>query len=211
MSPLLFPPAFPFDVMLFDVGGVLLTNGWDTNERALAIERFHLDASGLEDRHHANYPAWERGAISVNDYLDATVFTEPRPFSHDEFFAFMLAQSKILPDSGLGTLQELVASNKCMIGALNNEARETNKYRFETFELFKYFKVALSSCYLGLRKPDPAIYQTALDILGRPAERILFIDDRIENVTGAIRAGMKAIQFVGEKKLRSDLISLGVL
>ncbi len=98
----------------------------------------------------------------------------------------MLAQSKMLPDSGLGTLQELAASNNCMLGALNNEARETNKYRFETFGLFDYFKVAFSSCYLGLRKPDAAIYQSALDILGRPADRILFIDDRIENVTGAI-------------------------
>jgi putative hydrolase of the HAD superfamily len=202
---------FPFDVILFDMGGVLLTNGWDTGERAHAIERFHLDMPGFEARHHAAYPAWERGAITVQAYLDAVVFNEPRPFSHDEFFAFMLAQSKILPDSGLGTLQEVVASNRCMVGALNNEARETNKYRFETFGLFQYFKVALSSCYLGLRKPDPAIYQAALDILGRPADRILFIDDRIENVTGASDAGMKAIQFVGEKKLRSDLISLGVL
>ena len=207
----MFPSVFPFDVVLFDVGGVLLTNGWDTRERALAIERFHLDMPGFEARHHAAYPAWERGAILVNAYLDATVFTEPRSFSHDEFFAFMLAQSKVLPDSGLGTLEELAASNKCMIGALNNEARETNKYRFETFGLFQYFKVALSSCYLGLRKPDAAIYQTSLDILGRPAERILFIDDRIENVTGAINAGMKAIQFVGEEKLRNDLASLGAL
>jgi putative hydrolase of the HAD superfamily len=207
----MFPPIFPFDVILFDVGGVLLTNGWDTSERALAIERFHLDVPGFEARHHAAYPAWERGAISAQAYLDATVFNQPRSFSHDEFFAFIIAQSKILPDSGLGTLKELAASNKCMVGALNNEARETNKYRFDTFGLFQYCKVALTSCYLGLRKPDAAIYQAALDILGRPPERILFIDDRIENVTGALNAGMKAIQFVGEKKLRSDLANLGVL
>jgi len=211
MSSPTFPSTFPFDAILFDVGGVLLTNGWDTGERRIAIERFQLDAPGFEARHHATYPAWERGAITAQAYLDAVVFNQPRSFSHDEFFAFILAQSKILPDSGLGTLQELAASNRCMLGAFNNEARETNKYRFETFELFRYFKVALSSCYLGLRKPDAPIYQAALDILGRPSERILFIDDRIENVNGALNAGMKAIQFVGEKKLRSDLASLGVL
>jgi putative hydrolase of the HAD superfamily len=123
----------------------------------------------------------------------------------------MIAQSKILPDGALGTLKELAASNKYMIGALNNEARETNQYRFQTFGLFNYLKVALSSCYLGLRKPDAAIYQAALDILGRRPDRILFIDDRIENVTGAINAGMKAIQFAGEQTLRKDLASLGVL
>jgi putative hydrolase of the HAD superfamily len=202
---------FPFDVILFDVGGVLLTNGWDTRERALAIERFHLDPAGFEARHRAAYPAWESGAITLQTYLGATVFNQPRSFSQEDFFAFMLAQSKILPDSALGTLKELAASNKCMLGALNNESRETNKYRFETFGLFRYLKVALSSCYLGLRKPDLAIYQAALDILGRPAERVLFIDDRPENAAAAATAGMKVIQFEGEESLRSELVNLGVL
>jgi len=202
---------FPFDVILFDVGGVLLTNGWDTPERALAVERFHLDPVGFEARHQLAYPAWERGAIPLKTYLDATVFTEPRTFSQDEFFAFILAQSAILPGGALGTLEELAASNKCMLGALNNEARETNEYRFQTFGLRNYLKVALSSCYLGLRKPSPAIYQKALDILGRPAERILFIDDRIENVAAAANAGITAIQFEGADKLRSELLTLGVL
>ena len=202
---------FPFDVILFDVGGVLLTNGWDTQERALAIERFHLDPAGFEARHQAAYPAWERGTITVRDYLDATLFNEPRSFSQDEFFAFMLAQSKLLPDGALGTLKELAASNKCMLGVLYNEARETNEYRFEKFGLRSYLKVALSSCYLGVRKPDKAIYQTALDILGRPPERVLFIDDRMENVAGALNVGMRAIQFQGEQALRKELVSLGVL
>jgi putative hydrolase of the HAD superfamily len=202
---------FPFDVILFDVGGVLLTNGWDTQERTLAIERFHLDPAGFEARHQAAYPAWERGTITVRDYLDATVFNEPCKFSQDEFFAFMLAQSKLLPDGALGTLKELSASNKCMLGVLNNEARETNAYRFEKFGLRSYLKVSLSSCYLGVRKPDKAIYQMALDILGRPPERILFIDDRMENVAGAVNAGMKAIQFHSEQELRRELISLGIL
>jgi putative hydrolase of the HAD superfamily len=202
---------FPFDVILFDVGGVLLTNGWDTTERALAIEHFHLDAAGFEARHREAYPAWERGAIPIKTYLDATVFNEPRGFSQDEFFAFMLTQSKVLPDGALGTLKELAASNKCMLGALNNEARETNEYRFKTFGLRNYFKVALSSCYLGLRKPDAAIFQTALDILCRPAERILFIDDRIENVAAAVKAGMRGIRFEGEQGLRRELAGLGVL
>ncbi len=202
---------FPFDVILFDVGGVLLTNGWDTCERALAVERFHLDPAGIEARHHAAYPAWERGAISLKAYLDATVFDQPRSFSHDEIFAFMLSQSKLLPNGALGTLKEFAASNKCMLGALNNEARETNEYRFKTFGLFNYLKVALSSCYLGLRKPDPAIYQTALDILGRPADRILFIDDRIENVAAAVNAGMHSIRFEDEEKLHGELVSLGIL
>ncbi len=85
---------------------------------------------------------------------------------------------------------------------MNNEARETNEYRFREFGLRQYFKVALSSCYLGLRKPEAAIYRRALDILGRPAERILFIDDRQENVAAGAAAGMKAIRFEGADTLR---------
>jgi putative hydrolase of the HAD superfamily len=202
---------FPFDVILFDVGGVLLTNGWDHSERALAMDNFHLDRAEFEARHLAPYDAWERGATSVDAYLDATVFYEPRNFSRDDFFGFMLNQSKLLPNGALGILEELAASDKCLLGLLNNEARETNEYRFECFGLRAYVKVALSSCYLGLRKPGAAIYLRALDILGRPAERILFIDDRAENVAGAEGVGMKAIQFAGADVLRKDLASIGVL
>jgi putative hydrolase of the HAD superfamily len=202
---------FPFDVILFDVGGVLLTNGWDHGERADTMQHFHLDRAEFEARHSVPYDAWERGAIPMKAYLDATVFYEPRDFSQDEFFAYILSQSKLLADSGLGVLAELAASDKCMVGALNNEARETNEYRFEKFGLRAHFKVALSSCYLGLRKPDVAIYKRALDILGRPAERVLFIDDRAENVAGALAAGMKGIRFQGAESLRLQLKDLGVI
>jgi HAD superfamily hydrolase (TIGR01509 family) len=55
------------------------------------------------------------------------------------------------------------------------------------------------------------MYQTALDLLGRPAERIMMIDDRIENVDAAVKAGMKGILFAGEPGLRTELAGLGVL
>jgi putative hydrolase of the HAD superfamily len=97
-----------------------------------------------------------------------------------------------------------------MLGCLNNEAREPNEYRFSRYNLREVFDAAFSSCYLGLRKPQPAIYRRALDILGKPAERILFIDDRQENVAGAAAAGIKAIRFEGADKLRRDLETLGV-
>jgi len=202
---------FPFDVILFDVGGVLLTNGWDHRERAATMEHFHLDAAAFEARHEAPYDAWERGAITVKEYLEAAVFNEPRSFSYDDFFAFILSQSQLLPDGAIGILKEVVALDKCLVGALNNEARETNDYRFSHFGLRDLFKVALSSCYLGLRKPEPAIYHRALDILGRPAGRVLFIDDREENVAGAAAAGIKAIRFDDAEGLRRELKSLGVL
>ncbi len=202
---------FPFDAILFDVGGVLLTNGWDRGERAAAAARFGLDAQALEDRNAKVMEAWDRAEIDLHQYLDATVFYEPREFSREEFFAFMLAQSKPLPNGALSILAELAAANPCTIGALNNEARETNEYRFSHFGLRRYFRVAFSSCYVGLRKPEPAIYRRALDILGCPPERVLFIDDREENVAAGLAAGMKAIRFAGADALRGELERLGVL
>jgi putative hydrolase of the HAD superfamily len=195
----------PFDVILFDVGGVLLTNGWDHGERAAAARQFGLDLAPFEARHATVVDPWEKGDIDWVAYADAAIFNEPRPFSRDEFFAFILTQSKILPDGALGTLAELAASKNFMLGCLNNEARETNDYRFATFGLRQYFKVAFSSCYVGLRKPHVEIYRRAIDILGTPPERILFIDDRQENVDGALQAGMRGLQFEGEQQLRKQL------
>jgi putative hydrolase of the HAD superfamily len=201
---------FPFDAILFDVGGVLLTNGWDHCERAIVLDQFRLDRAEFEARHSGPNDAWERDLITAKEYLDETVFYEPRDFSHREFLDAIFAQSKLMPDGGLGILQELAASHKCMLGVLNNEAREPNEYRFKTFGIRDHLKVAFSSCYLGLRKPGSAIYLRALDILGAPPQRVLFIDDRAENAAAAEAVGMRAIRFEGAAELMGQLGELGV-
>lgn len=195
----------PFDVILFDVGGVLLTNSWDVRQRAQAAAHFHLDEGDLQTRHAEVMELWERGGIAMSTYLDVAVFHEPRSFSRDEFVACMLDQSKLLPEGAMGILKELSASGRYLMGSLNNEARELNEYRFKAFGLRNYFDVALTSCYLGLRKPDLAIYQRAIDIVGGPPERILFIDDRPENVAGAQAAGLVALHFTDADALRDEL------
>jgi putative hydrolase of the HAD superfamily len=202
---------FPFDVILFDVGGVLLTNGWDHRERAAIVDQFHLDATALEAHHVKAFEPWERGEITLDEYLDAAMFYEPRSFTHEEFFAAMREQSRELPDGAMCILKELAASDKCMVGSLNNEALETHEFRMEKFSLRQYLKFTFTSCYMGLRKPDPNIYRRALGILGKPAERSLFIDDRLENVAAAAAVGMKAIRFTGAEALRRDLQALEVL
>jgi putative hydrolase of the HAD superfamily len=196
---------FPFDVILFDIGGVLLTNGWDHCERALVLDQFHLDKPEFEKRHPGPNDLWERDKISARQYLDETVFYEPRSFSHDDFLDAICAQSVELPNGALGILRELAASGRYMLGCLNNEAREPNEYRFQTFGLRQYFDLALSSCFIGLRKPKQDIYRRALDIIGKRPDRILFIDDRAENAAAAAQTGMKTIWFKGAEPLRRDL------
>ncbi len=161
---------FPFrDVILFDIGGVLLTNGWDHQERAAIVDQFHLDSAAFEAHHAKAFEAWERGEISIDEYLDAVVFYEPRSFTREEFFNAICAQSKTLPDGAMCILKELAASDKCMIGSLNNEARETHEFRVEKFGLREYLKFTFASCYMGIRKPDPQIYRRAMGILGKRA------------------------------------------
>jgi len=201
---------FPFDVILFDIGGVLLTNGWDHCERTAVLEQFDLDKAEFEKRHPGPNDAWERDMITAETYLDETVFYEPRSFSHEDFLGAIFAQSVELPNGALGILRELAASGRYVLGSLNNEAREPNEYRFRTFGLRQYFDFAFSSCYVGLRKPKPDIYRRAVDILGKRPDRILFIDDRAENAASAAAAGMKTIWFKGADTLRRDLEYLAV-
>lgn len=198
----------PFNVILFDVGGVLLTNSWDVRQRAEAAAHFHLNEAELQARHAEIVDVWERGAMLMGTYLDVAVFYEPRSFSRDEFVACMLDQSKMLPNGAMGILKELAASGKYLIGSLNNEARELNEYRFKAFGLRQYFDVALTSCYVGLRKPDLAMYRRAVDIVGGPPERILFIDDRAENVAAAAAAGLVALQFTSADALQCELTKM---
>ena len=122
---------FPFDVILFDVGGVLLTNGWDHGERALGLQHFGMDVAEFEARHRRPTTRGSAARPPSRITLTRPYFTSRAAFAQDEFFKYMLTQSKPLPDGALGILEELSASDKCLVGALNNEARETNEYRFK--------------------------------------------------------------------------------
>jgi len=206
------PASTPgFDVILFDVGGVLLTNGWDHNERAVVLAQFGIDKAEFEKRHPEPYDAWERDNISASDYLKATLFYEPQTFTQDQFIDAMKAVSVPIADNAIGILGEVAASDKWFVGVLNNESRLLHEYRMEKYGLRQHLDVQFSSCYLGMRKPDAEIYRRAVDILGVPASRILFIDDRKGNADAAAAVGMHAIQFLGEAKLRLDLQQLGIL
>jgi putative hydrolase of the HAD superfamily len=200
-----------YEAILFDVGGVMLTNGWDHNERKTVLAQFGLDRETFEARHEKPYDALERDSIDMYAYLNATVFYEPRSFTPDEFIETMKAQSVPIPSNAMGILSEIAAAGKWLVGLLNNESRLLHEYRMEKYGLEQYLDVQLSSCYLGMRKPDADIYRRAIDIVGKPANRILFIDDRAGNTEAARNAGMNAIQFLGEDRLRAQFKELEIL
>lgn len=195
--------------LFFDVGGVLLTNGWDRTTRRQAAERFHLDWDTLEERHELVVADFETGRISLDEYLEHTVFHDPRPFSREEFKAYFFAQSQPDPDA-LSVAADLARARKYLTATLNNESAELNAYRIQHFHLRDYFMVFFTSCYLGLRKPDPRIYRLAVDLTQRDPEECVFVDDRPLNVESARRVGMRAIRFENAAQLRRELAALGV-
>lgn len=196
--------------ILWDVGGVLLTNGFDAAQREAVLRDFALDRDAFERRHTEVFPAWEKDAIGADEYLSHVVFYEPRSFTQAEFLDAMKQQSQLLPDSGLRILRELAASEQYVLATVNNESRVLNEYRVAKFGLGDLFQAFFSSCYLGLRKPDPKIYQVALDVLQRDPEDTAFIDDRPENVAAAAKLGLHAIRYTGSEALAEELGRLGV-
>jgi putative hydrolase of the HAD superfamily len=194
--------------IFWDVGGVLLTNAWDRTERAKALEHFHLDAEEFHDRHEMVVSSFERGKITLDEYLDRTVFYRPRPFERDAFRDYMFSLSQPFPDV-LQFAQALTDSGKCFMGTINNESRELNNQRIEKFGLRKIFRLFISSCYVGFRKPEGDIYRLALETTQIPAEDCCFIDDRALNLECAAKLGMHTIEMKGLEQLRGELAQLG--
>ncbi|HTZ81867.1 MAG TPA: HAD family phosphatase [Candidatus Acidoferrales bacterium] len=195
--------------LFWDVGGVLLTNAWDHDERAKALGKFQIDAQDFQGRHEMLVSSFERGKITLDEYLERTVFYQPRSFSIESFREYMFSLSQPFPDV-LKFAQALSNSGKYLMGTINNESRELNYYRMEKFGLRKIFRLFFSSCFVGLRKPDKDIYRLVLETTQIPAESCCFIDDRALNLECAAKMGIYTIQMQGLHQLQTDLSKLGV-
>ena len=192
-----------------DVGGVCLTNGWDTGARRSAAAHFSLDVEAMEARHQAVEDAFERGERSLDAYLDDVIFHRHRAFSRDAFIEFMRAQSQ--PHAQvLSLIQRLAAARSYALATINNESRELNRHRIDTFRLRHIFGAFFSSCYLGVRKPGARIYEIALDVMQADPATSLFVDDREENVQSARAIGMRTIQVTDPHRLATQLLRAGV-
>jgi putative hydrolase of the HAD superfamily len=196
--------------IFWDVGGVLLTNAWDHVQRTAALEHFHLDEAEFHDRHEMVVSSFERGKITLDEYLDRTVFYRTREFSREDFKAYMFSLSQPFPEV-LDLARKLAASGKYFMGTINNESRELNLYRIEKNGLRDIFRVFVSSCFVGLRKPESDIYRTTLEITQMAAAECCFIDDRALNLECATKLGMQTIQMQTVEQLRKSLASLGVV
>jgi putative hydrolase of the HAD superfamily len=195
--------------IFFDIGGVLLTDGWGHHSRQAAAEKFGLDWAEYSDRHEKVAHALETNRITLEHYLERAVFYRSRPFTRAEFRDFIYAQSQPKSDA-IEIAQRLADSGKYFMATINNEILELNVYRLEQFRLRRCFPVFFSSCFLGLRKPDEAIYQLALQVTQRRPEECIFIDDREVNLECPRELGLATILFSDARRLRHDLQQNGI-
>ena len=196
--------------VFFDIGGVLGTNGWDREQRARALQKFSVEEEDFEHRHHQVVSEFETGAMSLEEYLDVTVFYTPRLFSREDFELYMLSLSEPNPYT-IEIAKHIGATGRVRLMTMNNESAVLNVYRIDRFGLKGIFQTFLSSCWLGCRKPQRLFFERGLGIAQADAASSLLIDDRDQNLAPAAALGMHTIHYTNPESLPRHQVGYGVL
>ena len=195
--------------LFLDIGGVLLTNGWDHLARKQAATNFKLEWAEMEDRHGLNFATYEEGKLTLEEYLSRTVFYEERSFTRDQFREFMFAQSRAFPEM-IELIRKLKIKYGLKIAVVSNEGRELNTYRISKFKLDGFVDFFVSSCFVHLRKPDADIFRLALDIAQVPTEQIIYIENTLMFAQIAEGLGIRSILHTDYRSTCAKLARLGL-
>jgi putative hydrolase of the HAD superfamily len=199
----------PITALFLDIGGVLLTNGWDHDARRRAAKTFDIDYDDMSERHHLTFDTYEEGKLSLYEYLKRVVLHRERPFSLEEFRTFMFAQSQPYPDM-IDLIRQLKERYDLKTAAVSNEGRELTIYRIQEFNLSSVIDFFVSSCFVHFRKPDADIYRIALDIAQVPPNQVVYVEDRLMFVEVAQGLGIHGIRHAGYESTRSALAAFGL-
>jgi putative hydrolase of the HAD superfamily len=201
--------AIPITTLFLDIGGVLLTNGWDRHARKRAATTFKLELAEMEDRHRLIFELYEEGKVTLEDYLGRVVFYRPRPFTRARFRRFMFSQSKPYPEM-IALVARLKARHGLKTVAVSNEARELNCHRIRAFKLNRVVDSFISSCFVHVRKPDADIFRLALDTAQAPAGQVVYIENTPMFVEIAEGLGIRSILHTDYRSTCAKLASLGL-
>lgn len=202
-------PSSSITTLFLDIGGVLLTNGWDNNIRKSAADKFSLDYEEMNERHHLTFDTYEEGKLSLDEYLNRVVFFQERSFSREEFKAFMYAQSQPFPEM-IELIRGLKTQYGLQVAAVSNEGRELTVYRVQQFKLSTFINFFVSSCFVHYRKPDTDMYRIALDIAQVSPQQVVYIDDRPMFVEVAQGLEIRGIIHKGYETTRKALEAMGL-
>jgi len=198
-----------FTHLFLDVGGVLLTNGWDHHARKRAAKHFKINYAAMDERHRLVFEIYEKGKLSLEEYLNLVVFYQKRSFTRAQFQRFMFQQSKPFFD-----MIHLSAQLKLQYGlkvvVVSNEARELNAHRIQKFKLDNFVDCFISSCFVHVRKPDGEIFRLALDISQAKAHRVVYIENTPMFVQIAESFGIRSILHTDYNSTLKKLASVGL-
>ena len=196
-------------ILFFDIGGVLLSNGWGHESREAAAKHFGFDYTEMNYLHEFIFNVYEIGSINLDEYLDTVLFYRTRDFSKKEFIDFMYAQSVQLPNM-LDWLVQWRANHgdQFRFISINNEGRELNEFRIKKFRLHDCFDAFVSSCEVGMRKPDPGIFRVAMGVAQAHPTQCIYFDDRIILVDAASKLGIESYQHKDFETTKSFLEGL---
>ena len=195
--------------VFLDIGGVLLTDGWNKHARKRAATNFTLELAEMEDRHHLTFETYEEGKLTLDEYLGLVVFYKKRAFTRTQFRRFMFAQSKPYPKM-IELVTQLKARHGLKIVVVSNEGRELNAYRIQKFKLDGLVDSFISSCFVHVRKPDAEIFRLALDVVQAPARQVVYIENTPMFVQIAEGLGIRGILHTDYRSTCAELASLGL-
>ena len=201
--------AIPITTLFLDIGGVLLTNGWDHQARKRAAANFKLEWAEMEGRHHLTFDTYEEGKLTLEEYLGRVVFYKKRSFTRAQFRRFMFAQSKPFPQM-IDLVRKLKVRHGLKIAVVSNEGRELNAYRIRNFKLDKFVDTFISSCFVHVRKPDAEIFRLALDIAQAPARQVVYIENTPMFVQIAEGLGIRSILHTDYRSTCARLAAFGL-
>ncbi len=199
----------PISTLFLDIGGVLLTNAWDNHIRKTAADKFGLNYDEMNERHHLTFDTYEEGKLNLDEYLNRIVFYQERPFTRDEFKAFMYAQSQPFPEM-IELVLRLKSQYSLRVAAVSNEGRELTEYRVQHFKLGSIIDFFISSSFVHYRKPDADMYRIALDIAQVVPQQVVYIDDRPMFVEVAQSLGIRGIVHKDFASTRQILETMGL-
>jgi len=193
-----------------DLGGVLLTNGWDRGLRKLVAARFGIDQAEMDERHHLTYDTYEAGKMPLTEYLRRVIFWEPRSFTPDEVVDFMLSQARRFPEM-IELVKGLKEKYRLKVVVVSNEGRELTADRIRRFHLKEFVDFFIVSSYVHFRKPDEDIFRVALDVAQAECGEVVYIDDRQMFTEVAGRMGMRSIWHRDYATTRDALAEMGLV
>ena len=194
--------------MLLDLGGVLIEFGGVASMRELA---------GIDDEDELwsrwlTCPwvrAFESGQCSAGEFAagmvnDWGLSIEPASFL--DAFRGWIGGPMPGAENLVTAVQRLVR-----VGCLSNTNALHCEDHFFRWPIFEAFDVRFLSCELGLLKPDRELFELVAQLEAVPPHRILFLDDNVINVEGAITAGFTAVHVRGVAEAEAALVAAGVL